>query len=313
MKQIKCFIASAFGYEDVDKMYDGSVIPVLNEFKYSKEISIKPLRVDRINHNEKIDVKIIELIKECDFGIVDLTYARPSVYYEAGFIEGLNKSVIYLAKSDHFRPKLNDTCGNERIHFDLVTKNIISWTTPNISFNQKLNSRINLIIKPIVQSNHISLKEDESKNEFLTMSLSERTHTIQNRVQQYFLNLKYIKFTLSRSNITEEIYMKKGLIVTVTINDTITQSSISFHKMGFSKNAKKDSSGFNILIFFSIKSVPTSRIEKALWNFKQRLDLYKVFENDNDKIIFLDSIDSILKLEKTLNNLSAILQNVTSK
>jgi nucleoside 2-deoxyribosyltransferase len=54
-------------------------------------MKIEPLRVDQIEHNDDIDDKIIELIKKCDFCIADLTYARPSVYYEAGYVYGLKK------------------------------------------------------------------------------------------------------------------------------------------------------------------------------------------------------------------------------
>src|SRR5689334_9846443 len=102
MRNITCFIASAFGYNDVDLIFDKTIKIVL------QELSIKPLRVDRINHNDRIDSKIIELINECDFGIVDLTYARPSAYFEAGFIEGLGKKVIYMTRKDHFKQKETD-------------------------------------------------------------------------------------------------------------------------------------------------------------------------------------------------------------
>jgi len=45
-------------------------------------MEIKPYRVDIIEHNDDIDNKIIELILKCDICIADLTYSRPSVYYE---------------------------------------------------------------------------------------------------------------------------------------------------------------------------------------------------------------------------------------
>ena len=78
MRELRCFIASAFEKNDVDTIFTKVVQPVL-----SKK-GIISLRVDRVEHNDDIDDKILELIKECDFCIADLTYARPSVYYEAG-------------------------------------------------------------------------------------------------------------------------------------------------------------------------------------------------------------------------------------
>jgi len=71
MRNITCFVASAFGKADVDKIYKNIIYPTL------KRMNIKCHRVDKIEHNEDIDDKIIELINKCDFCIADLTYARP--------------------------------------------------------------------------------------------------------------------------------------------------------------------------------------------------------------------------------------------
>ena len=99
---MKCFIASAFGHDDVDAIYDRCVIPIL------RKLSVTPLRVDRVEHNEDIDNKIFELLDSADFAIADLTYARPSVYYEAGYATGKSKPVIYIAKRDHFKAHNDD-------------------------------------------------------------------------------------------------------------------------------------------------------------------------------------------------------------
>jgi nucleoside 2-deoxyribosyltransferase len=93
--------------------------------KALRELRVKGLRVDKINHNEKIDLKILDLINQPNFGIADLTFARPSVYFEAGILEGQNKPVVFLSREDHFNPILDDPHGNFRIHFDLITLNII--------------------------------------------------------------------------------------------------------------------------------------------------------------------------------------------
>ena len=74
---LKCFVACAFGHPEVDAIF-------VSMKKILSAVGVEAQRVDRITHNSKIDTKIIELIKKCDFGIADLTYARPSVYYEAG-------------------------------------------------------------------------------------------------------------------------------------------------------------------------------------------------------------------------------------
>lgn len=118
MKKLKCFVACAFGKQDVDALYTQIIAPTLTS------LNIEAQRVDKINHNSKIDDKILELIEKCDFAIADLTYARPSVYYEAGHVEGLGRTVIYLAREDHTRPQADDINGNRRVHFDLITQNL---------------------------------------------------------------------------------------------------------------------------------------------------------------------------------------------
>lgn len=122
MRQLRCFSTSAFGKRDVDIIFTKVVQPVL------RQRSITPIRIDRVEHNDDIDDKILELIEYCDFCIADLTYARPSVYYEAGRVHGMGKPLIFLARSDHFNPKKDDLFGNFKIHFDLQMKNVIKWT-----------------------------------------------------------------------------------------------------------------------------------------------------------------------------------------
>src|ERR1043165_9807243 len=129
---MKCFVASAFGHDDVDAIYDDCIVLIL------KKLSVVPLRVDRVDHNEDIDNKIFELLDSADFVIADLTYARPSVYYEAGYAAGKSKPVIYIAKRDHFKARDNDPHGNYRVHFDLQMKNIISWSEPDRTFSDTL-------------------------------------------------------------------------------------------------------------------------------------------------------------------------------
>lgn len=118
---MNCFVASALDHDDVDAVYDRTICPVLKEF------NIRPFQVDRVEHNDDIDDRIFQLIDNFDLCISDLTYARPSVYYEAGYAFGRGKPVVYVARSDHFRAQPNDEVGNLRVHFNLQMKNIIRW------------------------------------------------------------------------------------------------------------------------------------------------------------------------------------------
>jgi len=108
---LKCFIASPLSHKDVDIIYDKAIRPIL------KELKIQPIRIDKIEHNDDIDDKIFQLLDKADFCVADLTYARPSVYYEAGYAFASGKPVIYIARKDHFVAKPSET--NEK-HITMV-------------------------------------------------------------------------------------------------------------------------------------------------------------------------------------------------
>lgn len=140
---MKCFIASAFGRQDVDWFYDRVLAPVLHN------LGIEALRVDRVQHNEDIDDKIVQLMNAADFAIADLTHARPSVYYEAGFMQGRGKPVIYTARKDHFRQRDDDEHGNLAIHFDLKMRNIIDWAANDVTVAERVAGRVRYVTQPL--------------------------------------------------------------------------------------------------------------------------------------------------------------------
>lgn len=147
MSPLRCFVAMRFGDPQTDQVYDRLIEPVFGQLR------TVPVRVDRINHNENIDVKIIQELKICDFALADLTFARPSVYFEAGFAQGRAVPVIYTCREDHLgHPKPDDTHGNFRVHFDLLMRNIIPWKNARDSgFKKKLKARIAKVIRPLVR------------------------------------------------------------------------------------------------------------------------------------------------------------------
>lgn len=121
-----CFVAMAFGYKDTDKVYDHLIAPIL------RNKDVEPVRIDCIEFNDDIDDRIISELKRCDFAVADLTYARPSVYFEAGFAQR-SVPIIYTCRKDHFSPSADDQFGNLRVHFDLQMKNIIPWSSSSDS------------------------------------------------------------------------------------------------------------------------------------------------------------------------------------
>lgn len=173
---MKCFVASAFGREDVDAVYDGCVYPTL------KKLSIKPMRVDRVEHNDDIDKKIIDLLEDANLVIADLTYARPSVYFEAGYAAGRGKPVIYIARGDHFNTRDNDPEGLLSVHFDLKMKNIISWSKANDAFSNRLEKRLKHVLRPLIKQQRINDKLKLERENFRSQSENTKLGIIRSEV-----------------------------------------------------------------------------------------------------------------------------------
>lgn len=172
---MKCFVASAFGKEDVDAIFDKCISPTL------KKLSIKPMRVDRVEHNDDIDNKIMALLEEANLAIADLTYARPSVYFEAGYAAGRGKPVIYIARGDHFRARDNDPEGLLRVHFDLQMKNIISWSKANDAFSMRLEKRLKHVLKPLIKQRRINDNIKLERADFQSQSENSKLDIIKTK------------------------------------------------------------------------------------------------------------------------------------
>jgi hypothetical protein len=169
---MNCFVASAFEHRDVDDIYDHAIRPIL------KELNLHPSRVDRVEHNDDIDDRIFKLIEQSNVCIADLTFARPSVYYEAGYAHGIGKPVIYIARGDHFRARESDEAGNLRVHFDLQMKNIIPWTTPNDSFKNRLRKRLRHVLRPLLKSREKEIIKSKDRERFASLSQDEKLSSL---------------------------------------------------------------------------------------------------------------------------------------
>ncbi len=99
----------------------------------------KPVRIDRKDHNNRIDDEIIAEIRRSRFLVADFTQgesgARGGVYYEAGFAHGLNIPVIFTCRED--------VIGS--VHFDTRQYNHITWKTPE-DLREGLANRISATI-----------------------------------------------------------------------------------------------------------------------------------------------------------------------
>ncbi len=78
---------------------DHSLIDVLEAVKdAASKFGINAERIDEAQSNEPITDRILESIQRAEHIIVDLTYAKPNVFFEAGYAHGLGKIPIYFAK-----------------------------------------------------------------------------------------------------------------------------------------------------------------------------------------------------------------------
>jgi hypothetical protein len=169
----------AFDKEDTDAIFD-----VID--KTLDRMGIKTLRVDRIEHNDDIDNRIISEIESADFALADLTYSRPSVYFEAGYAQR-KVPVVYTVRRDHFRSTPGDEHGNLRVHFDLQMKNIIPWANAvDKAFQKRLKARVTKIIAPLVITRRSDLAQQSRISAFERMSIDHRKRLIRDKGKEYF-------------------------------------------------------------------------------------------------------------------------------
>jgi len=111
----------------------------LHGFKKGVERSnyFKAVRVDSIQHNEKIDDRIVAEIRRSGVLVADFTGDRGGVYFEAGLAAGLGIPVIWTCQDDW----------KKKLHFDTRQYNHIIWTTP-ADLADQLHERISATVLP---------------------------------------------------------------------------------------------------------------------------------------------------------------------
>ncbi len=100
----KGFVAMSFD-EALQGVYENGIQLGLIDAGYT------PVRVDNIDHINRIDDEIIAQIKSAEFVVADFTGHRGGVYFEAGFALGLNLPVIWTCHKQDMK-NLHLTFGN---------------------------------------------------------------------------------------------------------------------------------------------------------------------------------------------------------
>ena len=104
------FVAMSFRPEFIP-LYDKGIAPGITAAGY------EPKRIDRTEHNNRIDDEIIASIKQSRFVVSDFTVNRGGIYFEAGYGLGAGLEVIWLVR---------ENCLAE-VHFDNRQYNFITW------------------------------------------------------------------------------------------------------------------------------------------------------------------------------------------
>ena len=128
----QAFVAMWFD-ESMKEAWEKGFIPGIEGAGYN------PFRIDRKQHNNKIDDEIIADIRRSRFLVADFTSepekARGGVYYEAGFAQGLNIPVIFTCRKD--------ILDSDDIHFDTRQFNHIEWEEKKLEdLRENLKNRI---------------------------------------------------------------------------------------------------------------------------------------------------------------------------
>ena len=104
------FIAMSF-QEKYLLLYDQALHPGISEAGYA------PLRLDRHEHNNRIDDEIIACIRKSRFVVADFSMQRGGIYFEAGYALGLGLPVIWTVEQTAL----------DEVHFDNRQYNFLVW------------------------------------------------------------------------------------------------------------------------------------------------------------------------------------------
>lgn len=108
----QAFVAMWFD-KSRDEVYENAIKPAIIDAGW------KPLRIDRHEHVNRIDDEIIGQVRRSRFMVADFTGQRPGVYFEAGMVLGLGRTVIWMCNKSELE--------GDKPHFDVRQYNFIAY------------------------------------------------------------------------------------------------------------------------------------------------------------------------------------------
>jgi hypothetical protein len=121
----RCFVAMAFDPSLDDAWTQGFYLAL------KTDCECDPVRIDLVEHNEKICDRIIAEIRRAQFVVADFTLHRQNVYFEAGFAMALERDVIWTCRENEFT--------KDKQHFDTRQYPHILWKDPGDLRSQLAN------------------------------------------------------------------------------------------------------------------------------------------------------------------------------
>ncbi len=107
------------------EIYDDAIEPAI------VSCGLRPIRVDRVQHNGIVTDLILAEVRRAQVVIADVTLQRAGVYYEAGFANGLGRTVIWCCREDEIK----------MVHFDTRQYSHVVWSDA-ADLRTKLEARI---------------------------------------------------------------------------------------------------------------------------------------------------------------------------
>lgn len=178
IRQPRCFVAIAFGHRETDALYERSIHPILRRNR------VTPVIINRRDSNDDLNNQIVDQLRDSDLCIADLTHARPSVYFEAGFAQRAGP-VIYTVRADHLALGQPD---GARVHFDLQMKPLILWETPDDDgFQKALERRLRVsFLTEWTRAQKDVASREAARRAFSQVSVLQRLDTIRRRSMEAF-------------------------------------------------------------------------------------------------------------------------------
>lgn len=286
-----CFIAMAFGRDDTDLFYEKQILPVL------KRNGVKPVIINRHQSNDDLNFQIFDQLEKADFCIADLTYTRPSVYFEAGYAQRVIP-VVYTVRKDHLGKGQPDDL---RVHFDLQMKPIIDWkNSDDLTFASRLEKRLRAtVLKEWNRLQNEDKKYEIEKAKF--QKLPQYKKLIQLRRQTLY-GMRQIGINISQWNASKYSFQGDTLSY---IKKSITNGYVD-HIFGVTNSNSK-------IVEVSIQAYPSLN-KKTLYDLQGAYSkgVYDVERDNSYKAdIFLAHIMVLSLRPVTANQIESVFSSFT--